>query len=219
MEKIGPYTYEPAKFDEITSDTLRLAGFIPPLCASDSIIDIGTGSGALCLMLAGSNKDTPITGVEIQPPRVRAALHNVRSNGLSSQITILQRDYRTLATEFSEGAFTHVVSNPPYVKAGSGRVSPVQERQTARSEVFGGMSDLVMAASHLMGDAGSLFLIFPVSRQGELLEEFAKQDLSPVRLRFIHPKEGAPALRFLVEAVRDKFCDRSVVVEEPIILR
>jgi len=219
MEKIGPYTYEPADFDEITTDTLQLAGFIPPLCASDSVIDIGTGSGALCLMLAASNKDTPITGVEVQPSRLNAALRNVKSNGLSSQITILGRDYRALSEEFTRGTFTHVVSNPPYVKAGSGRVSPIMERQAARSEVFGGIGDLVVAASHLMGDCGRLFLIFPLLRRAELLEELKNNGLSPVRLRSIHPKEGAPALRFLIEAVRDTSKKRSVVVEEHIDLR
>ncbi len=219
MEKIGEFVYEPAKFDEITSDTLLLAGFIPTLSDTDALLDIGTGSGALPLMLAGRDKNTHITGVEIQEPRAEAARRAVVLNGLSSRVSIVHGDYRTLSGVFPKGAFTHIVSNPPYVRAGCGRGSPVIGRQAARSEVFGAIGDLVRVAEYLMGESGGLFLVFTAARFAELLQKLNENALSPVRLRFVHPKEGAPASRFLVEAVKDPQGKRALVVEGPIILR
>jgi len=218
MEKIGRFTYEPAPFDEITSDTLLFAEFIPPLFPKDNLIDLGTGSGALPLILISKNNDITITGLEIQSVRVESARKNARSNGLCANISIVEGDYRRVTALFPRGAFTHVVSNPPYVKAGCGRLGPEKGRNTARSEVYGGLSDLVRAAEHLIGESGRFFIIFTVSRFAELLRELNHNALSPVRVRFIHPKKGKPASRVLVEAVAVVDVKREPILETPIVL-
>ncbi len=219
MKKIGPYTFEPAGLDAITTDTLLLADFIPPLAPSDSVLDIGTGSGALPLLLASRHKECQITGVEIQKERAGAAMRAVISNGLRERISILNKDYRSLGGVFPCGAFTHIIANPPFIKAGAGRVSPFKGRRVARSEVYGEVADLVRAAAYLMSDSGRFFLIFTAVRFKELLRELRDNALSPLRLRFIHTKKGAPASRVLVEAAKDSDGrKRAPMVEAPIVL-
>jgi len=218
MEKIGSFIYEPAPFDEITSDTLLLAGFIPPLLPNDNLIDLGTGSGALPLILLSKNSDITITGLEIQSARINSARRNVRSNGLCANISIVEGDYRRVTDLFPRGAFTHVASNPPYVKAGCGRLGPVKGRNAARSEVHGGLGDLVRAAEHLIGDSGRFFIIFTALRFKELLQELNHNALNPVRIRFIHPKKGKPASRVLVEALAGVDVKGEPILETPIVL-
>jgi tRNA1Val (adenine37-N6)-methyltransferase len=218
MEKIGRFTYEPAPFDAITSDTLLLAGFIPPLYREDNLIDLGTGSGALPLILLSKNKDITITGLEIQSARVDSARRNAQSNGLCGSISIVEGDYRRVAKLFPRGAFTHVISNPPYIKSGCGRSCPEKGRNAARSEVYGGLSDLIGAAEHLIGESGRFFIIFTASRVEELLRELNNNALWPLRMRFIHPKKGKAASRVLVEAVAGVDVQREPMLERPIIL-
>ncbi len=217
MERIGPYTFNPGGADEITSDTLQLADFIPSLNSSHSLIDIGSASGAIPLFLASRNINVKITAVEVLASRAKVLRSNVAANGLLRRISVLNKDYRTLAGEFTEGAFTHVVTNPPYMKKGTGRVSPDFERQVARTEVFGVLSDLVRVSAHLIGSDGGLYIILPVTRFTELLGEMRERGLRPVRLRYVHPRKGEPACRVLVEARRGTWV-RSEPVDEPVFL-
>lgn len=218
MEKIGLYSFEEGGLDEITSDTLLLADFIPSLSTGERVIDIGSGAGAIPLLLASRNPEVKITAVEILRERSDAARSNVEANGLSGRVSLLNTDYRGLAEKYPAGAFTHVVTNPPFVKQGSGRLSPVFERRVARSEVFGGLTDLIRVSSHLVGSRGGLYIIFTISRVTELLSEMKRAGLRPVRIKFVHPHKGAPACRVLVEARRGPQ-EQNEVKEKPIYLR
>ncbi|MFQ5354052.1 MAG: tRNA1(Val) (adenine(37)-N6)-methyltransferase [Thermodesulfobacteriota bacterium] len=218
MEKIGPYTFKEGGLDEITSDTLLLADFIPSLSASHNVIDIGSGAGAIPLLLASRNPGVKITAVEILRERADAARSNVEANGLSGRVTVINADYRGLAEKYPAGAFTHVVTNPPFVKQGSGRVSPVFERRVARSEAFGGLTDLIRLSSHLAGGRGGMYMVFTAERVTELLGALKDAGLAAVRIKFVHPCKGAPACRVLVEARQGLF-EESGAVEEPIYLR
>jgi len=218
MEKIGPYSFKSGGSDEITSDTLLLADFIPPLTSAHRVIDLCSGAGAIPLILAYRNKEALITAVEIQASRGEAAAFNVRENGLTARISVLRADYRSLLGEFAAGAFTHVVVNPPFVKKGGGRLSPVFTRRAARSEVFGELRDLIPVTAHLAGNLGGIYIIFTLTRLSELLLELKTKGLRVNRIKYIHPQKGAPACRVLIEARRGLW-RRDEVVEEPVYLR
>ncbi|MFQ5480907.1 MAG: tRNA1(Val) (adenine(37)-N6)-methyltransferase [Thermodesulfobacteriota bacterium] len=218
MEKIGSYSFRQGGSDEITSDTLLLADFIPPLIASDSVIDIGAGCGALSLLLAAGNAEVKITAIEVLPGRAEVMRSNIKVNSLSRRLSVFNVDYRTISKKFPNGAFTHVVTNPPYMKKGTGRASPIFEREAARSEVFGGLRDLISVSAHLAGSGGGLYIIFPALRFTELLGELQSRGLRPVRVKFIHPRKEAPACRVLVEARHGPW-DESEIVEGPVYLR
>ncbi len=218
MEHIGTYTFKNGGFDEITSDTLLLADFIPPLSEADRVIDICSGSGAIALKLAYKNKKVSIIAVEILEERAAAARANIEANNLTERLSILNIDYRALTEKFPAGAFTHVVANPPFVKKGEGRLSPVFERRVARSEVFGELRDLIPVLTHLAGHVGGIYIIFTLSRLSELLVEMKDNGLRVKRLRFVHPFKGAPACRVLVEAQKGEWV-RDEVLEEPLYLR
>lgn len=217
-EELGPYLFIQKKpGHRLTVDSVLLSDFLPELKKTDSVVDLGAGTGAIPLILSYKTPVERITGVEVDPESATLARRNVTANGLQTRITILERDFRDLKDDFPEGSFTVVVSNPPYMKAGTGRVSPYRGRDAARCELHGGLKDLVAVSRHLAGKKGRIYFVFPVSRLFEMLGELKKAGLKTGRLRFVHTDEKRPAKLFLIEAGRGEGID--LKIEEPLFLR
>jgi len=204
IESLGPYFFIQRKAGHrLTSDTVALAEFAAQsLSENDTLIDLGTATGALPLLFSCKTELTSITGVEVDDEAAQTAARNVDVNGLADRVSIIKADYRNLTGMYPEGAFTAVVSNPPYTKAGSGRLSPLMQRAIARSEVLGGLPDLIKVSKHLAGEAGKIFYVFPVSRLAEMLAESQKCGLNVRRLRFINAGKGKEPGIFLIELGR-----------------
>jgi len=201
IEKLGPYFFVQKKAGlRLTNDTAALADFAArSLTEKDTVIDLGTATGAILLMLAWKTPAGRMTGVEVDREAAEAARENVETNGLEGRVSVLNADYRDLPGMYEEGAFTAVVSNPPYTKAGAGRLSPKAGRAAARSEVMGSLAELVAVSSYLAGKEGKMFFVYPVARLSELLAEAGRRGLNVRRLRFIHTGKNKEARLFLVE--------------------
>lgn len=203
-ENLGPYSFDQKKAGlRLTSDSVALAEFAArSITEKDNVADLGTATGALLLMLAWKTSAKGLLGVEVDVQACDGARRNVEANGLGGRVSVLNADYRDLPGMYAEGSFSVVVSNPPYTKAGCGRLSPKAARAAARSEVLGGLADLVRVSSHLAGEEGRTFLVYPVERLEELLAEAGKSGLLARRLRFIHAGKAKEAKLFLVELGR-----------------
>ncbi len=178
------------------------------------IVDIGTGNGAIAIMLALRSELGTFVGVEVQSELVELTRRNIAANRLNERISVMDVDYRELPLRFKSGSIALVVSNPPYIKAGEGRVSNDVSRSIARSEVYGSLAELVLVSSYLVADEGSICFIYPVKRYGEMLAELKRAELKVRRVRFIHTAPVGEAIRFLIEAGRTG----DHVTEEPIFL-
>jgi tRNA1Val (adenine37-N6)-methyltransferase len=216
IENLGPYFFIQRKAGHrLTNDTVALAEFAAQsLSEKDTLIDLGTATGALLLLLSWKTEVKSMTGVEVDKAAFDTAVRNVEGNRLAPRVNIINADYRDLPYMYPEGAFSAVISNPPYTKTGAGRVSPEAQRAIARSEVMGGLSDLVKVSKHLAGQSGKIFYVFPVSRLAEMLAEAQKCGLKVGRLKFIHTGKGAEPRLFLVELGRMG----GLELEEPLFL-
>ncbi len=212
---LGPYTYiEPEYGHKVTDGPLLLCDFILPLGEGETVIDIGTGAGVIPLMLAWKTPVKRIVGVEVQRALAETAGKNVELNSLNDRIEIIEGDYRDLPKRFPESSFSLVLANPPFVKRDGGRRSPDASRDTARSEVFGVLEDLLQTSAYLASGGGRVAYIFPVIRLKEMLSGLTGVGLTPTRLRFIHATPKSGAALFLVEASRSG----TLEVEAPLIL-
>jgi tRNA1Val (adenine37-N6)-methyltransferase len=165
VEPLGPFSLIQKKKGfsfRVTGDTFELVDFVLPLSkktGEKTVIDLGTGTGVIPLLLAWKSPVEKIVGVEIDKDTAALAEKNIRMNGLTSRVTIIEKDWRMLEGVFPEGAFEVVISNPPYTKKGAGRASPVKQRAIARGEVMGTLAELLRVSTHLAGPAGRIFFM------------------------------------------------------------
>ena len=196
-------------------DALLLAHFVT-VKARERIIDLGAGNGTIALLLSHLHPAASITGVEVQPAMVERAQRSVELNGLQERVAVVPGDLREIGALFAPSTFDAVVSNPPFRKPSSGRISPHQEKQIARHELKGALRDFLAAAAYLLRLRGRLALIYSAERAVELLAALRGAGLEPKRLRWVHSFAGDAALLLLVEAVKG---GRSgVEVEAPLII-
>jgi len=165
-----------------------------------SIVDLGTGSGILPLLLARHTPARRIVGIEIQGGLAEQARQAVIKAGEQERITIVQADLRTCRELFPPESFDAVVSNPPFRQLGRGRIAPDGERAAARHELHGGLVDFVAAARYLLKQRGRCYLVYLPERLAELLALLREARLEPKRLRCVHGHAGAQASMVLVEA-------------------
>jgi tRNA1Val (adenine37-N6)-methyltransferase len=179
------------------------------------IIDIGTGSCVIPMLLLQKFRVRKIVGVEVQYSLIEIARKNIALNNISDKVFLLKMDYRNLKAVFKKGVFDLVISNPPYVKRGCGRVSNKKERAIARMELIGSLEDLVAISSYLINKNGRICYIYPVARLKEILSVLEMNGLNPGRLRFIYSKRAKSSELFMVEA---SFEEKDLVIEEPLFL-
>ena len=200
IQKKGGYRF--------SADSVLLANFALPLKPSDSVIDLGTGSGVIPLILAQKSAALNIVGIEIQEDLANIAKRNVELNNLSERVKIIKSDFRTLAsfppTEGKgwKGLFSVVISNPPYGKPGIGRISSSSQKAMAKMEFACTLNDIVLASKCLVAEAGRIVYIYPVTRLKEMLSALMEHKLEVCRLEFVQPEPYRRAKRFLVEAAK-----------------
>lgn len=182
-------------------DALLLAHFVR-LKKRNRVIDIGTGSGVIALILAYRFPDASITGVEVQEELADMAQRNIQVNHLTERIEIKNGDIRKVRTMYTSDSFDAVVFNPPYRKLNSGRVNPHRERAIARHEIQGSLRDFMESARILLKDGGTVYAIYPAKRGTELLFQMRRASLEPKRIRMVHSHVTSNAEFILVEGVK-----------------
>jgi tRNA1Val (adenine37-N6)-methyltransferase len=196
-------------------DAVLLSQFIK-IRKNENVIDLGTGSGILPLLLSQTTNARSFVGVEIQKGLAELAKKNVMLNHLEHRISILHKDLRKLRGIFSPGSFHVVLSNPPYRKYRTGRVNPSVEKAVARHEIKGTLEDLISIASYLLPPKGRCYLIFPALRTIDLLVSLRKEKLEPKRLQFVYPRIEEGAKLILAESVKASGVELKIM--EPLVL-
>lgn len=196
-------------------DTVLLAHFAT-VFPGNTVADLGTGVGALPLILTARAADLKVWAVEIQEPLAELARENMRLNNLTGNVNIVLGDLTTIAERWQQGSFHLVVSNPPYRKPGSGKGSPSASKRIATEEIYCTLSQIVATARKLLRPKGRFALVHKPERLGEIIEQFVECDLQPVRLRFVHPRVTAEASLVLIEGEKDS--RRELTVEKPVVV-
>ena len=184
---------------------------------SEQAVDLGTGCGVIPLILARKAGETGMTGIEMQEEMAVLAERNVRLNALCDRISIVHADVTGIKGHFSASSFDLVVSNPPYRKRGTGRVSPKPGRDDARHESTASLADFLTAAKYLVRLSGRICFIYHPSRITEFLIEAAALKLAPLRLRMVHGNASAEARMFLIEMVKGRKGDLKIL--PPLLVR
>lgn len=183
-------------------DAVLLAG-LTRIRTDDRVVELGTGCAVIPLVLAFRRKtDRRIVGIEIQPELARLARENVDENGMADRIAIREMDLRRVSSHFPPGGFDLVLSNPPYRKPGSGRISPNRQKAIARHELTATLADVFSAARFLLPDGGRIALIYPATRLGHLLRSALELSFSPKRLRIVYSYPGGPGRLVHLECIK-----------------
>lgn len=211
--------YQSKKGYRFSLDSLLVLYFAKD-CHARKICDLGAGSGIIGLLLAKQRPQAEVYLVELQKGLYENCKRNIIINNLQNRVYAINEDIRRIAKgntkDLEYGSFDMVISNPPFRKPKTGKISPEDEKAIARHELTIELPELLKAAFRLLKNGGRLYMIYLAERIVELIKHLKDYGLEPKRIRFIYSKLLEPAKMVLVEAAKGR--RPGLVVERPFIV-
>ena len=196
-------------------DAVLLAGFAK-VRPGEKVLDLGTGTGILPILLEGRTKGAFFTGLEIQEESADMAGRSVKLNNLEDRIHIVTGDIKEADRLFGAGSYHVVTSNPPYMTDLHGLKNPNEAKAIARHEILCTLEDVVSQASVLLMPGGRFYLVHRPFRLAEIITCLCAHGLEPKRLQMVYPYADREPNMVLFEALKG---GRSgMTVEKPLII-
>ena len=170
-----------------------LLGAWAPTENSSRILDIGTGTGLVALMLAQRNSIASITALEIDDKAAQQAVENVGKSPWKSRIEVVQIDFKSY---LCDQKFDLIVSNPPYFV--DSLKCPNNQRSTARHGCELNYEDLLQGVCQLLAADGAFTLIIPTDVSEQVKELALANKLYPSQELLVITKPGAKPKRSLI---------------------
>ena len=182
----------------------------------ETVLDLGTGTGIIPILLAGKTKGKHFTGLEIQSISAEMAQRSVRYNHLEDRISIIEGDIREAGSLFHPASFDVITSNPPYMTGQHGLVNPDKEKAIARHEICCTLEDVISQTAKLLRVGGRFYLVHRPFRLAEIIHMLVEYKLEPKRMKLVHPFVDKEPNMVLIEAVRGG--KSRITVEKPLIV-
>lgn len=182
-------------------DAVLLSGFAKAK-AGERVLDLGTGTGIIPLLLSAKTEGEHFTGLEIQKEIFEMASRSVELNRLEDKIEIVHGDIKEASRIFGAASFDVVTTNPPYMNDAHGLKNPTEVKAISRHEVLCTLEDVVREGAKVLKPGGRFYIVHRPHRLIEILGMMTKYKLEPKRMKMVHPFIDKEANMVLIEAVR-----------------
>ena len=191
------------KTDGLTfgTDALLLAAYISG--KYDTGIEIGGGSGIISMLLITRDKVKKVTAIEVQSDYAMLIERNAELNNLADRLTSVNRDARDFKPEREANI---VFTNPPYMKADSGKRNNADAKNIARHEVCGDIGELVGAAAKMLKFGGTFAAVYRPDRITDIICAMRDKKIEPKRMTFVHADTECEASMVLIEGKSGAGC-------------
>ncbi len=196
-------------------DAVLLSGYAA-VPAGAGVLDLGSGTGIIPILLSAKTKASQLVGLEIQAESADMAERSVRLNHLEERVRIIQGDIREAAELFDAASFDVVTANPPYMPQGHGLVNPEDAKALARHEIACSLEDVIKAAAYCLKESGTLAMVHRPFRLTDIFSAMRKHRLEPKRMRLVYPREDKEPAMVLIEG--RKGGNPCLSVEKPLII-
>lgn len=197
-------------------DAVMLSDFAK-IKKDETVLDLGTGTGILPILLAAKTQGKHFTGLEIQEESADMALRSVEHNRLQDKIDIVTGDIKEAAEIFKPAFFDVIVTNPPYMLEQHGLQNPQDAKAIARHEVLCTLDDILRESGKLLQESkGRFYMIHKPFRLAEILVKMNSYKIEPKRLQFIHPYVDKEPAMVLIEGIKGG--KSRVKIEPPVIM-
>jgi tRNA1Val (adenine37-N6)-methyltransferase len=160
------------------------------------ILDIGTGTGVIALMLAQRSADTLVTGIEYEMEATREATENARNSPWCTRLSMLHISFQDYHKNCSQ-KFNLIVSNPPFFI--NSRKSKTGNLSIAKHNYLLSYDELAEGVAHLLSEDGMFTVIIPAISATLFQKTAEKQGLFKTRETIVRPNNLKVPHRYLLE--------------------
>lgn len=196
-------------------DAVLLSGFAK-VKPGERVLDMGTGTGIIPILLEAKTKGESFTGLEVQPESADMAARSVKLNGQEDRVHIVTGDIKEAEQIFGAASFQVVTCNPPYMTANHGLQNPDQPKAIARHEVLCTLEDVITQAARVLVPGGRFYMVHRPFRLAEIMSGLCAHGLEPKRMRLVYPFVDREPNMVLIEALKGG--RPRITVEKPLII-
>lgn len=215
LQRNGRYIIQDPKRFCFGMDAVLLSGFAR-VRSGETVLDLGTGTGIIPILLEAKTDGGHFTGIELQEESADMARRSVAYNQLEDKIEIVTGDLKQAADLFALSSFDVVTTNPPYMAGDHGLKNPGDAKAIARHEIACSLEDVLRAGERLLRPGGRFYMVHRPFRLAEIIHLMVEHHLEPKRLRLVYPYEDREPNMVLLEGIRggrSRLC-----VEKPLII-
>ena len=181
-------------------DAVLLANFTR-VKKNAKLVDLGTGTGIIPILLAGKSSASMMIGIEIQDEVAEMASRSVKLNQLEDRVEILNMDMKDAVGVLGKGQMDLVVSNPPYMHS-NGLINENDKKAISRHGLKCDIEDVIRVASDLVKPNGKFFMVNRPNRLVDMLAIARNYKLEAKQIRFVHSRVASAPKMVLIEYVK-----------------
>lgn len=196
-------------------DAVLLSGFVR-VKPGEVMLDLGTGTGIIPILVEAKTKGEHFIGLEIQPESADMARRSVAYNHLEDKIDIITGDIKDASKIFGASSFDVITTNPPYMIGQHGLTNPDEAKAIARHEVLCTLEDVVRESAKILKPKGRFYMVHRPFRLSEICCCMTKYGIEPKRMKFVYPFVDKEPNMVLIEGLRGG--NPRMTVEKPLIV-
>ena len=197
-------------------DSVLLSDFAKSIRKNSKVLDLGTGTGIISLLLSKKCEDLKIYGIEIQEEVAKMAKRSVLLNDLEDSIEIINENIKNIDKLFKINSIDAIVTNPPYKKEKSGILNDDIKNIISRHEVECTLEDIINMSKKVLKDKGEFYMINRIERLVDSMYLLRKNHIEPKEIRFVHSNSEEKPHLFLCKAIKN--AGEFLKVDKPLVI-
>lgn len=208
-ERIDDLEYKGLKIIQNTKgfcfgiDAVLLSDYAKNIKKEARVLDLGTGTGIISILLCEKTNLSKIIGVEVQKEVADMAKRSVRLNNLENKFEIINDNITNLEKIYERNSFDVIVTNPPYKKENTGIVNEEKKKLISRHEILAKLEDYIKISNKLLKDKGKFYMVHRPERLVDIIAYMRQYKIEPKEIRFVCSHENEPPKLVLIKGVKN----------------
>lgn len=184
-------------------DSVLLSDFAKNIKNNARVVDLGTGTGIISILLCGKTNLKEVIGIEIQKEVYEMAQRSIILNNLESKFKIINENILDANKILGKNLFDVIVTNPPYKKKNTGFINDNEKKIISRHEITANLEDFIRISKDLLRDKGEFYMVHRPERLVDILELMRKYKVEPKILRFVYSNKDKEPKLVLIKGIKN----------------
>jgi len=184
-------------------DSVLLSDFAKDIKKNSMVLDLGTGTGIIPILLCGKTKLKKVTGIELQEEVAKMAKKSIKLNNLEDKFNVINENILNLNKIYENQTFDVIVSNPPYKKKDTGITNENEKKIISRHEISASLEDFIKISKDLLKDKGEFYMVHRPERLVDIFELMRKYKIEPKILKMVYSYKNKEPKLILIKGVKN----------------